>query len=156
MIDVLWLSKHPLFHPQHSAYLPEGTDNNSVALIIKSFTRNYTLSSYKKKIPSVHFFKDFRVNLQLNLHLFVNQPHQSRHLNVAGRTKYCDWTEEHVFYKSVLLGWGAPVVQELNLDKTIMDLKIKYFGTCTSLPDSVEEIQQFPSCTLVFVNTCQL
>lgn len=110
----------------------------------------------KKKIPSVHFFKDFRVNLQLNLHLFVNQPHESRHLNVAGRTKYCDWTEEHVFYKSVSLGWGAPVVQELNLDKTIMDLKIKYFGTCTSLPDSVEEIQQFPSCTLVFVNTCQL
>lgn len=31
-----------------------------------------------------------------------------------------------------------------------------YFGTCTYLPDSVDEILQFLSCAPVFVNMCQL
>ena len=56
-----------------------------------------------------------------------------------------------MFYKSVSMDCGAAVVQELNWDKVIIDLTIEYFGTCTSLPDHMKEIQQFPSCTLTSV-----
>lgn len=48
------------------------------------------------------------------------------------------------------------VIIELKINFSFRVSNHKYFGTCTYLPDSMEEILQFLSCALVFVNMCQL
>lgn len=104
-----------------------------VALIIKSF-RIILLSIYIIIHPILFFFskKGFPSGYPVKSVLICNQPHfiAKQDSNVAGRTKYCDRTEEKVFYMSVSLGYGAPVVQVSNLDKLTIDLKIN-FSFCT-------------------------